>query len=325
MSKFDFNSAETENADQSAVEQSIYNVKTDGNKARTLKATTALAGALALGVGVGLGAAALAPAYADDATSTGKTATTDETDAVQGPTTADQVILIDGSGTAVYTYDGTSDTSASIDSIGFVDADEDGVPLGASSTSGDTDDANKDVTTVSGADIVAGTLNVLGGTSATEASAKATTSSDNSDASLTINDSIGGTYSYVDGNGDTQTDGTASLTKVNVTGQQGAKNAASESIINGGSSTLDVGDNIYATTTTVEAGAGGEVADSPVSGHNGGDGGESTLTVGGDVVGGLVVTGGAGSAGGGTDGTDAMNGGAAVLPLLILKAMSSVI
>ena len=288
MNKFDLNPA-----------------KTTGNNARALKATTSLAGALALGVGVGLGAAALAPAYADDATSTGTTATADVNDDVQGATTAHQVILIDGGGTVhsgntspdVYTYDGTSDTSASINSIGFVDADEDGVPLGsaaAGATTGDDDDTDATDKTVTTKEIIAGTLNVLGGTSSNEATVKAVSSETSSATLLKITDSIGGTYSYTDGNGDTQTDGTASLTTVNVIGQEGTGDLQSfETAVHGGSSTLEVGDNIYASDTNVSAGDGGVA---PINSTiAAGDGGDATLKVGGNVVGNLVVTGGSGT------------------------------
>ena len=157
MSKFDFNAAETENAGQSAVEQSIYNVKTDGNKARALKATTALAGALAMGLGV----AVLAPthaqadtnAVAEDSTwassGTPTDGTNDITTASAGDDvnfTADVKLTVTNDGTA---NDGSDTDDTNTFEIGAVTTGTDG----QGTVSIEADAANLAVTIVSvGAD-----------------------------------------------------------------------------------------------------------------------------------------------------------------------------
>ena len=299
MNKFHFVSARPESATQSALHQSRYNSKTAGNqsfslnKFNILRATTALASILAMGLGIGplflgIGTAVLAPnaAHADDATSLGDTATADVIGNVQPDPDAGDHIIVDGGGTAIYTYDGTNDADNVLESIGFLDVNADGEPDGHSSGA-----------------LVAGTLNVLSGTSASEETAQATNSSDNSDAKLTINGNIGGTYSYTDGSGATQTDGAASLKEVNVIGQQGADGA--NGVTDWRISQLDVV-NIYAETITVEGGSAGVAGTN--AGEHAGNGALGRLNVEGNVVGNLVVMGGSASAGSSTVAADGGDG-----------------
>ena len=301
MNKFHFVSARPESATQSALHQSLYNPKSAGNqsfslnKFNILRATTALASTLAMGLGMGplflgIGAAVFAQnaAYADDATSLGDTFTTNWSGVQHNPAAGDRIIM-KGSLYNTYSYDGTNNLNNALDSVGFLDANGDGEPDAHSSG---TVSANE-------------WLNVVGGTSIWEAPTQATSSSDNSATSLSITDSIGGTFSY-DDNRVTKDDGTASLGRVRLQGQPGAQGDGVAGV-SGGSSTLSVGDNIYAAKTSLEAGYGAAAGT-----HDGGDGGDATLIVGGNVVGDLVLQGAYGSRANTSTNRDGGNGGAAL-------------
>ena len=282
MSKFDFNAAETENAGQSAVEQSIYNVKTDGNKARALKATTALAGALAMGLGV----AVLAPTHAQAAdlgedgqwASEGNKNSSNIANAAAGDAvnfTADAILTVTNDGTA---DDGTTDTNNF--AIGAVTTDNDG----QGTVSIEADAANLAVTIVSvGADdngaSTAGDesikeLNVVGSNADGAAGGK--------DAAATIGDAA-----------DNSGNGTINATyadTVNVTGGAGADAVASAA--KGGDASA-VFEGALVGDLNITGGAGKD-ADATSSGGSGGD---ASATIFAGATGNIVLTGGA-------DGTD---------------------
>ena len=263
MSKFDFNAAETENAGQSAVEQSIYNVKTDGNKARALKATTALAGALAMGLGV----AVMAPTHAQAAdlgedgqwASEGNKNSSNIANAAAGDAvnfTADVKLTVTNDGTA---NDGSDTDDTNTFEIGAVTTGTDG----QGTVSIEADAANLAVTIVSvGADAngasTAGdeSINAL---TVTGSNAAANVGGKNATTTIT-GAAYADTITVTGGNGGNAVDTT-----------QGADGGAAELVLHAGATgsiTLDDGND---GTSAVD--------DDGATTATGGSGGTATLTI----------------------------------------------
>ncbi len=292
MSKFDFNAAETENAGQSAVEQSIYNVKTDGNKARALKATTALAGALAMGLGV----AVLAPTHAQadtnavaaDSTWASSGSPTDSDDdittASEGDTvnfTADATLTVTNDGTA--SDDGSGGTNAF--TLGAVTTDNNGqgtIAVQAHDTA--TNPAANlavSIASMGETDAIVGALTVDGGDAADSNTGNAAT---------------------------TTVAGAAYVDTITVTGGNGSAGGLG---VGGASSAIFEGALTGALNIT--GGAGGDTnADSTVAGANGG---AASATIHAGATGNITLTSGAdgnvldatGSAVAGSGGTATLN------------------
>ena len=288
MSKFDFNAAETENAGQSAVEQSIYNVKTDGNKARALKATTALAGALAMGLGV----AVLAPTHAQAAdldlgadgqwASDGGKDSVDIANAAAGDAvnfTDDKILSVTNDGMA---NDGSDTDDKNTFEIGAVTATNSGDGTVAVQAH-DTPSANLAVgiAQVGATDKALKALTVDGGDAADSDTGNAAT---------------------------TTVAGAANVNTVTVTGGNGSAGAAG---VGGASSAIFEGALTGALNIT--GGAGGDTnADSTVAGANGG---AASATIYAGATGNITLTNGAdgnvldatGSAAAGSGGTATLN------------------
>ena len=224
-------------------------------------------------------------------------------------------LIIDGAADGTYTYDTNyGGTTGAIGDVGFLDADGDGIPVGASS--GDNDDTNSSITTVSNPSISSGEINFIGGVSSGGVMQQADngTADDNDDFILYI-DNVGGTYSY-----DLGETGTASLRATNIIGQQGANNAgttASNAISgeDGGESILYVED-IYSANINVIGGDGGG-ADL----QDGGDGGDAKFRPTGAVTGNINLVGGNAGVHNGT--SSSYDGGLGGNAVLVVQSSSS--